>query len=364
MKNDLTCAVVRDLLPSYVEGLTSEETDRAVDAHLAQCADCTARKRAMTEPEMPPEQAETAKEVDYLKKVKRRNRRRVLLAVFSVVLVIAAGLAAKIYLIGTPAQSQTYTLRAYADEDNVLHLVIDGLSKDYAYRNWETETQDGVVTVSSRMVTASPLCKEYWGRLLIPLDGVEEVWLCGDLVWQSGMVINSWTWACLETRTPYVGDAPAVEKVLTALNVAEQLGPYTLSLQTSAAPYGCTLEFQETSGTYKNTAYRNYMMENYAWLMLALVDNLETVSWTYPDEGGAVQTRTVTLAESGAMLTEWTSVYNAENGTDWAALDSVKDYTASAADFERLLDIVFMSARFYALMDNAIPLGTATITVD
>lgn len=39
MKNDLTCAVVRDLLPSYVEGLTSEETNEAVDAHLAQCPD-------------------------------------------------------------------------------------------------------------------------------------------------------------------------------------------------------------------------------------------------------------------------------------------------------------------------------------
>ena len=26
MRNDLTCAVVRDLLPNYVEGLTSEET--------------------------------------------------------------------------------------------------------------------------------------------------------------------------------------------------------------------------------------------------------------------------------------------------------------------------------------------------
>ena len=27
MKNDLTCGVVRDLLPSYVEGLTSPESN-------------------------------------------------------------------------------------------------------------------------------------------------------------------------------------------------------------------------------------------------------------------------------------------------------------------------------------------------
>ena len=35
MKNDLTCAVVRDLLPAFVEGLTSDETNTAVEAHLS-----------------------------------------------------------------------------------------------------------------------------------------------------------------------------------------------------------------------------------------------------------------------------------------------------------------------------------------
>ena len=37
MKNDLTCGVVRDLLPSYVEGLTSPESNTAVERHLSEC---------------------------------------------------------------------------------------------------------------------------------------------------------------------------------------------------------------------------------------------------------------------------------------------------------------------------------------
>ena len=45
MKNDLSCAVVRDLLPSFVEGLTSEETDAAVEAHLSSCPDCARIRR-------------------------------------------------------------------------------------------------------------------------------------------------------------------------------------------------------------------------------------------------------------------------------------------------------------------------------
>ena len=63
MKPELTCAIVRDLLPSYVEGLTSEETNQAVDAHLASCPDC---KRLRTELDAPPETetAEQRREVD------------------------------------------------------------------------------------------------------------------------------------------------------------------------------------------------------------------------------------------------------------------------------------------------------------
>ena len=67
MKNDLTCGVVRDLLPSYVEGLTSPESNTAVERHLSGCPECAQLRTALAGA---PEQAapEDAKEVDYLKK--------------------------------------------------------------------------------------------------------------------------------------------------------------------------------------------------------------------------------------------------------------------------------------------------------
>ena len=37
MKNDLTCAVVRDLLPVYIDGLASQETNEALERHLSAC---------------------------------------------------------------------------------------------------------------------------------------------------------------------------------------------------------------------------------------------------------------------------------------------------------------------------------------
>ena len=50
MKNDLTCAVTRDLLPSYVEGLTAPETNQAVEAHLSTCSECAALREALASP--------------------------------------------------------------------------------------------------------------------------------------------------------------------------------------------------------------------------------------------------------------------------------------------------------------------------
>lgn len=40
MKNDLSCEVVRDLIPGYCDGLLSEVSKQAVDAHLEQCESC------------------------------------------------------------------------------------------------------------------------------------------------------------------------------------------------------------------------------------------------------------------------------------------------------------------------------------
>lgn len=75
MKPLLTCEIVRDLLPSYADMLTSPQTNEAVEAHLLQCAECSAIYARMTGAEPEPCQADEDVEVDYLKKV-RTNRKR------------------------------------------------------------------------------------------------------------------------------------------------------------------------------------------------------------------------------------------------------------------------------------------------
>lgn len=70
MENKLSCAIVRDLLPLFAEGLVSEETREAVEVHLEACPAC--REQLETAAHTPP--VVSRKDTAPLKQIKRRIR--------------------------------------------------------------------------------------------------------------------------------------------------------------------------------------------------------------------------------------------------------------------------------------------------
>ncbi len=349
MKNDLTCGVVRDLLPSYVEGLTSEETNRAMENHLATCPDCTARRDAMATPAEPAETAEQSREVDYLKTVKRKNGRRVMAAILCTVLLLAAGLAAKIFIIGTPAQEQELFVADATEENGILHLSISTPASATAYWGWTVDTADGVADIHARSVLVSPLFPNGDGTVEIPLDSIREVRLCGRTVWQAGTFIQEWVARLYEARTPYVGDMPALNQIAELANIRPNFGDYLNSLHTSSQPYRWTLEF--TQDGWQGVVGRDpdtfdKWVARYGIQILALVENLDEVGWTYTDLHGEKRSGVLTLEEANTLLPELTDAYNQTHaGCDWKPLSSVKDYyNGSPADLQRLVEITRISS--------------------
>ena len=339
MKNDLTCGVVRDLLPSYVEGLTSEETNRAVEAHLASCPDCAARRDAMAAPEETA--AEQSREVDYLKAVKRRSGRRVVIAILCTMLLILAGFALKIFVIGSPAQEGELIASGFEEENGVLCLSVTTPYSATAYRGWTVDISDGVANIGARSVLVSPLFPDGGDTVEVPLDGVEEVRLCGRIVWQDGVAILPQISRLYEARTPYVGDMPALNRVANALDIQGSLGPYTNSLHTSSRPYDWTLELANPRAVI---AQFESSMNAVAIPLLALVDNLDQVTFAYTDVEGQSYQYTVTKEDAIEILQarmetlEEIGWKTEELGL--TLLDSVKDYAASPAEFQRLYQFV------------------------
>lgn len=73
MNEEKICSMVKDLLPLYVDGLTSKETNGVLESHMASCPSCQSEYRILkadVEAESP--MATTpVREVDYLKKIRK-----------------------------------------------------------------------------------------------------------------------------------------------------------------------------------------------------------------------------------------------------------------------------------------------------
>lgn len=52
MKNELSCEVVQDLLPSYVDCLTSDVTNQSIETHIQNCTSCREILNRMKHPEI------------------------------------------------------------------------------------------------------------------------------------------------------------------------------------------------------------------------------------------------------------------------------------------------------------------------
>lgn len=332
--------MVRDLLPSYVEGMTSDETNAAVEAHLAACPDCAARRDAMAAPEET-ETAEQSREVDYLKTVKRKSGRRVLIAIACTILLITAGFAAKIFIIGTPAQEQDLFVAEAVEQNGILRLSISTPSSATAFWGWTVDTADGVADIHARSVLVSPLFPNGGGTVEVPLDGVDEVRLCGRLVWQDDTLIQERVARLYETKTPYVGDMPALNQVANALDIQGRLGSYTNSLHTSSRPYDWTLELTAPRAVI---AKFESSMNAVAIPLLVLVDNLDQVTFAYTDVRGQSYQYTVTKENAidvlRARMETLKEVGWKTEDLGLTLLDNIKDYAATPAEFQRLYHFV------------------------
>ncbi|HSR04436.1 MAG TPA: zf-HC2 domain-containing protein [Proteiniclasticum sp.] len=84
MREEIGCSIVQDLLPSYIEKLTSEETDQVIRVHLDTCIECRKAYEEMISEVGIIDKAPKA-ELKFLKKIRKT---RLIAAVISIVLTL------------------------------------------------------------------------------------------------------------------------------------------------------------------------------------------------------------------------------------------------------------------------------------
>lgn len=77
MKEKFPCEFIRDLLPGYIDGITSEESNQIIEEHLKECESCANMLEQMREM-IPPSQTDSSimvkeRRIDYGKKIKKKR---------------------------------------------------------------------------------------------------------------------------------------------------------------------------------------------------------------------------------------------------------------------------------------------------
>ncbi len=285
----LPCEVVRDLFPSYIDGLIEELTSRLIEEHVEECEPCRSILHSMKNPEAEPVEETGKEEIDFLKKTRKKNRRNIGLAVLAAVMLLSILVMARRFFIGV-AVPEEYVVCQFTVDGKELNLrsalADDGLNISEVIFSEE----NGVVTISMKSVEGSPFSKDSVEKTYTAERDITEVWLGERILWADGTYISAITSAVYQTAHPYIGNMPENGRTAQALNMGVYLGSYKTELQTETAPYGWKfLLNDEVSNLLVTESY----MESCAYVLLAVIENLGEVTYEY-ECVGVPMTMTVT----------------------------------------------------------------------
>ena len=365
----LPCDIIQDLLPSYADGLTSPASSKTIEAHLAECQTCAAAYAAMQtgsiEDAKGPEGSgsEGFPEIDYLKKIRSTNRKRILAAVLLVLLLAGFGVWAKVYLYGSPIEdfhvlvttdtdSRVVKTETFTDQNGETRTFSHATSDTLVFNCWIEEssglafshyklkeTDDGLDII----VYAVPFSRFHPMRTLqikVPVGYDEDgksvdptaVNIKGDTYSGYGLITKK-AKDLYAARNPYIGDISADLRLANLLGVGEAIGSYTNKLNTQESegfeyPYSWELIFDRPWTDGYDKIY-NQKMKAYAYVLLALIDNCGEIKWTYQTEDGIRYTKSINLAD-------WRAEYPSDDVSPGFRIE-LKDYAAYDYRIQNLL---------------------------
>ncbi len=106
----MKCEIIRDLLPGYIDGLTSETSNAAIEEHLKECEECrkyleVMKKEIVSEQYIERSKEEIKEDIKPFRKIKKEMRKKTITAVVIVLITVAvlATILESLYGHGTSA---------------------------------------------------------------------------------------------------------------------------------------------------------------------------------------------------------------------------------------------------------------------
>ncbi len=297
MDNKLPCEIIRDLLPSYVDELTSEVTNKAIENHIRECDSCASMLDRMREPEER-EQPQAA-EIDYLKKTRKRFGRNSMLWAIAAVIVVAFGFLIRFYYIGSEVSASVLNYDVSV-QDNTIAFNGNLIDSGSGYSRLSFKEEEGIVTIKVYTSPKTFFNDRGFSSNYTAEEEIKEVRIGNMVIWDNGGEISRATASLYAAKNPYVGDMGGNSEVAAALGISDKIGGFLNELQTDREPYGWKLVLSDRIASEKEGALREAMTVN-SYAILAVIDNLGYVTWEYKTDAG-IETLTITEEEATSYL--------------------------------------------------------------
>ena len=328
MKNKTPCCIIRDLMPSFLEGLVENETQILIKEHLNECESCKKLYESMKEPQIADNEK---KQVDYLKKVKKRNKRKLILSVAATCFTFILIMLIKLFFIGDEVKNANISAEITAD--NTLKISLYNENSAKCYSGTKISINGKVKEISAREVLVSPFNRNGFLDTEISLDEVDEVRAFGKTIWQNGKLISEDAWKLYDDKTPYIGSMSNVIKLASNLKWPDR--SMINKLHTDKEPYGWELIYSEslTPGSIEK-------IEKNAPIVISLVGNMSELIYTFPNDKGKSEREIITEKQINEQLPQMIADYNKSKSQNLDVNMKIKDFSDSVYLVQCLLEII------------------------
>lgn len=183
MSKNLSCEIIRDLLPSYVDNVLSDTSVQAVEEHIRECEACA---KILADMRLPEEAVQDKlrqdREINYLKKVKRRHRLVVccILTVAVLLAVPAVEFIRAVYF-GQILLNMDYNVTVAGDQVAIKGEVLEG----HTVKESSFKEQNGILNVQIICVPSTFFRQQKdVDEVYRPKDDIQKIYINGDLIWE------------------------------------------------------------------------------------------------------------------------------------------------------------------------------------
>lgn len=282
MESNIGCHVIRDILPLYIDGLTSEESNVFIQEHIDKCTECKKLEEIMRKGENSSLREESVKEIDGFRKIKMLNKKKIgkVVAIsICVTILVACIIAVNTYIKGEQLDSSNLEINVLSVEDKYISLDIKLKDNVSGITEVDVKENNGEIKV---MVKGAP--KSLFSKKNVAIEKkfkskVKKIMVADALVAEEGYIIDEDTRNIYNNRIKKVKDGEKLSNLVNFINVKVPYFETNLLEVDELSPHKVILE----ASRYGNMEAEN--VEHYALLysyyMFACVEELETIEWRY-----------------------------------------------------------------------------------